>query len=285
MRLFLTWLIFAALGGASMEAAQLQLVASAAPQAVFAGSNRVVNLCWHNAGETVNETQIQSRMMQLTSATAVCVGEAPWKKLQVLPGQTVLEAAAVDFPPVRAKTRFLVEWADGSSNVLGTTEVFVYPTNLLAELGVLANHDENALGVYDPENELKPLLKNLKIGFVDLENAVAENFRGKLAIIGAFEPNPGAKSLATSQIKTLAANGVAVVWAAPAQSDALRDEQKIQPSFYFVPQNQTATVVAQPAMLAELAANPRAQLNLIYFCKLALRPETPHLPSTAPSSY
>ena len=260
-----------ALGQASAEAAQLQLVASE-PQAVFAGSNQLVNLCWRNAGNAVNETDIQSRMMQLTSATAVQVGQVPWKKLRVLGGQTVLESATMDFPPVRAKTRFMVEWLDGSSNVLGSTELFAYPTNLLAELGNLTGHDENALGVYDPNNELKPLLKNLQVGFVDLENTVAENFRGKLAIIGAFGSKPGAKSLVTNQIKTLGAHGVAVVWVTPAKSDAISDSDNIRPWFHLVPQNQTATVVVQPAMLDDLAGNPRAQLSLIYFCKLALRP-------------
>jgi len=200
------------------------------------------------------------------------VGEAPWKKLQVLPGQTILETATLDFPPVQAKTRFLVEWVDGSSNVLGSTEVFAYPTNLLAELGILSDHNENALGVYDPENELKPLLRNLKIGFADLENMVAENFRGKLAIIGAFGSKPGAKSLVTAQIKTLAENGVAIVWVPPVKTDAISDEETIQPSFRLVPQKLTATVVAQPALVNGLANNPRAQLNLVYFCKLALRP-------------
>ena len=272
MRLFLTWLMLATLGSAAMEAAQLQLVTNAEPPAVFAGSNRLVNLCWRNTGDAVNETQIQSRMIQLTSATAVRIGEAPWKTLRVLPGQTVLETAALDFPPVRAKTRFSVEWLDSGSNVLGATEVFVYPTNLLAELGILLNHDENALGVYDPQNELKPLLQNLQIGFVDMENTVAENFRGKLAIVGAFDSQRGAKSLVTSQIKMLATNGAAVVWVAPAKSEAMSDPEKTEPSFYLVPQNQTATVVAQPRMLAAPASNPRSQLNLIYFCKLALRP-------------
>jgi hypothetical protein len=263
-----------ALGSAWASAApQLQLVAGE-PQAVFGGSNRIIHFCWRNAGDTVNETQIQSRMMQLTSATAVGVGEAARKKLQVLPGQTVLESAALDFPPVRAKTRFLVQWVDGESNVLGATEVCAYPTNLLAELGVLMAHDEAALGVYDPENVLKPLLKNLNVRFVDLENMVAENFRGRLAIIGAFDSK---KSLVTTQIKTLAENGVAVVWAHRAADNPECDEP--QPSFYSVPATRVATMIVQPATVAGLAENPISQLNLIFFCKLALHPQPPILPS------
>ena len=272
MRRVLPWLVLTALWLTPVAAAPLQLLAGAEPQAVFAGPNQVIPLYWRNTGETANETQIQTRMMQLTSATAACVSEAPWKKLQVLPSQTVLETAALDFPPVQAKTRFLVEWLDDNSNVLGATEVFAYPTNLLAELGILLDHNENMLGVYDPENELKPLLKNLKIGFDDLENTVAENFRGRLAIIGPFGSKLGAKSLVATQIKLLTKNSVAVVWVPPVKNDALSADEKIQPSFYLVPQDQTATVVAQPAMVDNLANNPRAQLNLIYFCKLALQP-------------
>src|SRR4051794_23284889 len=98
MRRFLMWLILMGLLSCPARAvAQLQLLAGE-PQAVFAGSNQIINLCWRNVGNSINETQIQSRVMQLTSATAVCAGEAPWKRLQVLPGQTVLESAVLDFP-------------------------------------------------------------------------------------------------------------------------------------------------------------------------------------------
>jgi len=273
MRRLLTWLMLMALGNAPVKGAQLQFVTGAEPQAVFAGSNRVVRLCWRNAGTSINETEIQSRMTQLTSATAVWVGETPWKKLQVLPGQTVLESATLDFPPVRAETRFLVEWLDGDSHVLGSTDVLAYPTNLLAELGVLAEHNENALGIFDPENELKPLLRNLKIGFTDLENMVAEKFCGTLALVGPFGPDAAAKQLTTTQIKSLVKNGVRVVWVTSRKNNAMSDFEKIQPSFYWTPQNPATAVVVQPAMLGGLADNPRAQLNLIFFCKLALRPQ------------
>jgi hypothetical protein len=256
----------------NVGAQQLQLLPDTQPQAVFAGPNRVVNLCWRNAGETVNETQIQSRTMQLTSATAVCVGEAPWKRLQVLPGQTVLESAALDFPQVRARTRFLIQWCDGASNVLGSTDLLVYPTNLLAELGILMNHDENALGIYDPENQLKPLLKSEGVQFVDLENAELENFRGKLAIIGPFGSKTEMQSGLTNQIKTIVQNGVAVVWMQPPSEHTMDPEsENPQPSFNGVSQCNSAMLIVQPEMMENPASNPRAQFNLIYFCKLVLR--------------
>lgn len=218
--------------------------------------------------------------MQLTSETAVCVDQAAWKKLQVLPGQTILETVALKIPAVRAKTRFLTQWSDENGNVLGTTEVAAYPTNLLAELGVLLNHAEGALGVFDPENQLKPLLGNLNVCFFDLERSSIENYRGKLAIIGPFEPGSQTRFIGSGQIKSLSEHGVAVVWVQPPTYayDEWNDEP--QPSFYSVPGVKAAVVVVQPKMLARLAANPRSQLNLIYFCKLALHPQ----PSTLPFS-
>ena len=46
------------------------------------------------------------------------VGEAAWKRLQVLPRQTVLESAQLNFPPVNAETLFLIQWI-ASSNRYG----------------------------------------------------------------------------------------------------------------------------------------------------------------------
>jgi hypothetical protein len=218
--------------------------------------------------------------MQLTSATAVRVNEAPWKKLRMLSGQTVLETAELEFPAVKAETRFLVQWFGGNSNVLGATEVLAYPANLLAELQPLVAHDDGALGVFDPGGLLKPLLKTARVDFVDLGNTELENFRGKLAIIGPFESKAQMGAALAEKIKTLAQKGVAVVWIQPPpQHSSLRQEmEKLQPSFYSVPENEIAAVIVQSDLVANLSENPRAQLNLICFCKLALRPQPPILP-------
>lgn len=265
-------------GSGTAALAQLQLVAAGEPQRVFGGGSQSISLCWRNSGASVNETDIHRRLMQLTSATAVCIDESPWKRLQILPAQTVLETAAVEFPPVRAESRFLIQWCDNTSNILGSTDVLVYPTNLLSELSSLLGHEEGALGIYDPENQLKPLLKNANVDFVDLENTVLQNFRGRLAIIGPFESNTQTRSVVTSQIKTLSASGVAVVWIQRTAPN-FRTYDDPQPSFYSVPENRIATVVARSEMVADLAKNPRSQLNLIYFCKLALCPKPLTLPS------
>jgi hypothetical protein len=267
---------------AAMASPRLQLVGGGKPQPVFSGSEESINLCWRNVGSSMDETEIRFRIMQLTSATAVRVGEAPWKKLKSLSGQTILEKANLEFPVVKAETHFLVQWVDGSSNVLGTTEVIAYPTNLLSELGVLVNHADGALGVYDPENQLKSSLKNLNVAFVDLENTILENFHGKLAVIGPFDSGTPDRSILTAQIKALSGNGVAVVWVRSAESNSPHGEEVPQPSFYLVAAKQAATVVVQPQMVANLPKNPRSQLNLIYFCKLALKSQPFVLPEVLP---
>jgi hypothetical protein len=261
--------------------AQLQLLPDAQPQIVFGGGARSLELRWHNAGIEVTNAEITARMFQTSSATAVKLVDVPWKKLSVLPGQTVMESAQLDFPAVTAETKFLVQWIENTNHVLGKTEVLVYPTNLLAELKPLTG--DAALGIFDPQNQIKPLLKNLKMGFADLENSGLENFSGRLAIIGPFSSKAKMHEELAGQIHSLAKAGVAIVWLQP----PLARGGKLSPSFYSVPGNPNATnavVIVQPELVANLADNPQAQLNLIYFCRLALNPQplTFPGPSTQP---
>jgi hypothetical protein len=280
MRAFAIWIILGTLcGGADCASAQLKLVAGQEPQRVFAGAGRRIHVLWHNSASTTSETDIQTRLMQLTSATAVLVEAAPWKRLQVLPGQTVVETAEFNLPDVNAGTRFLVQWIQDSNHVLGQTEIEVYPTNLLAELQAVVGKG-NTLGVFDPQDELKSLLNDAKVDFVELGNTALENFRGKLAIIGPFEPKAPMDAALAAKIKMLAKKGVALVWVQTASDESADlESEKIQPSFYSVPEDRAAAVVVQSEMVANLAGNPRSQINLIYFCKLALHPQPSALPS------
>src|SRR5579863_9257910 len=150
--------------GTLPAAAQLQLLPDQAPQSVFAGNARKVSVIWQNPGSDTVSADLHAHILQATSATTAPWNDVAWKKLQVLPGQTVMESAQLDFPAVRARTKFLVQWVGGSNDVCGVTEILVYPTNLLAELKSLAV--DSSLGLYDPQNQLKPLLKNLNIRYV-----------------------------------------------------------------------------------------------------------------------
>ena len=255
--------------------AQLELLPGREPQDVFAGGTRLVRLTFHNPEKTALDVKLRTQLYQAGSATVIPLG-APreWKELRLLPGQTVLESISPDFPNVKAETQFLVQWLADSNHVIGATEVRVYPTNLLAELKLLA--DGQPLGVFDPQNQLKPLLKNLKLDFADLADCGLENFSGRLAIIGPFQSWAQMREGPAGQVKALTKRNIAVVWLQPPEK---RD--KPSPSFYTVPENTNAVVVVQADMVADLAENPRAQLALVYFCKLALHPEPFRLPDLA----
>jgi hypothetical protein len=301
---YTSWTLLAVVGCWPLAAlAQLQLLPDPQPKRVFAGDARRVTIVWHNAGDRTVDVEIHARIFQTSSATAVSLDEVPWKKLEVLPQQSVLESAQLDFPAVKAETKFLVQWLITDSGagfqpaqpdsatanastpsptagltgrmpvpLLGTTEVWVYPTNLLAELKPLAA--DQALGVFDPQNQLKPLLKNLKLEFTDLENLDLENFSGRLAIIGPFESQAQMREGLAKQIQALAKKGAAIVWLQPPPEK----RSKLQPSFYSVSMDTNAVVIVQPELIADLPGNPQSQLNLIYFCRLALHPQPPALP-------
>ena len=269
-------LLAAACCWSDVTRAQLQLLPDVQPQRVFAGGARTVAATWRNAGDSNVEIDIRTRLIQTSSATAVPLGEVPWRKLEVLPRQTVLENVQLSVPAVKAETTFLIHWLDATNQVLGRTKVLAYPTNLLAELKPLAG--DEPLGVFDPQNQLKPLLKNLKLEFAELENLDLEDFSGRLAIIGPFSTRAQMRDGLANQIKTLAKKGVAIVWLQPPPEK--RD--KLQPSFYSVSMNPNAVVIVQPELVADFADNPQSQLNLLYFCRLALHPQPPALPEFSP---
>lgn len=256
--------------------AQLQLLPDKEPQRVFAGDARKITLAWHNATDKIVDAEIRARILQTSSATTAQSGETSWKKLQLLPQQTVLESAQLDFPAVNAETKFLVQWMASSNQIFGATEVLVYPTNLFHELKPMLN--EETFGVLDPNNELKPLLKQNDLKFLDLGEMTLEDFQGKLAIIGPFDSKNQMREGLEKTIQQIARKGVAVIWIVPPPSP--KDELK--PSFYLVPEGKGVILVVQPELVADLAERPQSQLNLIWFCKWTLNPKPltlPFLPS------
>lgn len=259
--------------------AELEIISNAEQQCVFAGETKKIPLIFLNSGDQIFNGEVRTRILQASSATVIRLGEASWKRLQVLPQQKVIESASLNFPAVKAETRFLVQWLEGTNKVVGTTEVFVYPTNLLEQLRSLAGESEAGLGVLDPSDQLKPLLKKLAIKFVDLEESELDDFSGKLAVVGPGRAGDSKGAGFGERIGTLAKKGVAVVWI----QSAPKKRSKLWPSFYSVPEYRASVVVVQPALIADLSGNPQSQLNLIYFCQLALNPQPPGLPDLSPN--
>jgi hypothetical protein len=271
---FTWWLLALALAGCGPAQAGVPwpLLTNRGPQCVFAGPARQVDVIVSNGGDHEFVANVQVRIYQMTSGTGVWFVERPWKKLRVLPQQTIFDSARLDFPAVNAATKFQLQWLINTNGIIGSFEISVYPTNLLAELKPMTGDD--GPGLYDPQNQIKPLLKNLKQDFMDLEVSGFAGFSGKLAIVGPFDATAQMRPGLPAQIKALAKKNVAVVWLLPPPEK--RD--KLVPSFYPVMENTNAVIVVQPDLVSNLPENPRAQLNLIYFCKLALKPEPMTLP-------
>jgi hypothetical protein len=258
---------------AGTACAQLQLLPDKESQRVFAGEARAVRAQFRNADDNMFEADLRTRLLQVSSATAIPLGETAWKKLRVLPGQTVVESAMLNFPRVKAETRFLVQWFESTNRIIGKTEVLVYPTNLLNDLKPLAG--EKPVGVLDPQNQLKPLLKKLDLEFADLEDTGLASFTGKLAIVGPFKSRELTPDDLAERIATFARKGGAVVWIQPPPSER---ERKLAATFYTVPLGDGAVVVAQAKLISGLADDPSAQLNLIHLTEYAVRHEPPRLP-------
>jgi hypothetical protein len=254
--------------------AQLQLAVSGEPQKIFSGHARNISVAFSNPARNDFAGEVRVRVYQASSATTFLFSDTPWKNIAVPAGETVLETAALDFPQVNAKTKFLVQWLENTDGVIGITGVLVYPTNLFQ---ILPPFDKNDLGVFDPNNQLKPLLRALGIHFQDLGGMSLTNFSGKLAMIGPFESRAQEPDGLAQWILTIAKNNVATVWMQPPRGE----NAPLQPSFFSVPKGRAAVIVTQADLISDLADNPQSQLNLIHFCDLALHPQPATLPDLA----
>jgi hypothetical protein len=253
-------------GWPAMAGAQLQSLSTPETQQLFAGAAKTVSVTFSNGGDEVFDAPVLMCVLQTSSATTVQLGEWPWKKLEVLPRQTILESARLEFPAVNAETKFLVQWMAGTNHIIGKTEFLAYPSNLLHELKLMLRADE--LGLLDPNNLLKPSFEQDHLEFVDLEKTALEDFSGKLAIIGPFKSQAQMREGLLKAIQRIAMKDTAVVWIQPPPNRG----DEIKPSFYLVPEAKGVVVIVQPEMIADFSQNPASQLNLVHFCKLALKP-------------
>lgn len=274
MRTIFAWVSMLLAGGClAGEGDSLLLVSTPPPQRVFGGGERVITATFENLGETAVQAGMNLQLVQTSYATAVLLSETPWKTLKVLPGQTVLESVRLDFPEVRAETPFAIRWLESTNRVVGVSQVQAYPTNLLQELSALVGED-GRLGLFDPADQLKPILRSLRVEFEDLENSGVAGFRGQLAILGPFESKSDMPGDLVRRVQEMASKGVPTVWMQPPPGP--RD--KLQPSFVTVPVDEGTVVLMQHNLIPDLAANPQSQLNLIHCCRLAVRPEPARLP-------
>ncbi len=258
--------------------AQLEFVPSGQPHAVFGGRTSVVQVVLRNPDPRAVETVLKARLFQLTSATRVPVCQIEFSKpLTVLAGQTVLECVPLRFPAVRATTRFEARWLDRAGISVGLTLVTVHPTNLLARLAEVTG--ETPPGIFDPHQQLTPLLRALNVDFDDLTAGERlTTWRGRLAILGPWDtiqPLPSdlgkrATSLTARHVHTLLFTHPEDTAANDRASSPLRDVVLVREL------GPHRLVTAPSALVAGLAMNPLAQEKLLELARLAVTADLPH---------
>lgn len=263
----------------SLEAhAQFSVTTEPGGAGVFSGRTNPIAVRIHYTGAQAATADFRIRLIQTGAATTIRIGDFAWKQVTLLPAQTILDTAQVGFPAVKAETRFLIQWIEGVTNVVGNSEVVAYPTNLLARLKALAGSDP--VGVFDPANQLKPLLRSLGLEFQDLQEEGTDKYAGKLAIFGPFETKSQMRASLKDDIRALAKRGVAVVWLQPPPDQ----RTPLKSSFYAVTEGESRVVVVAHDLVAHLAERPEAQLNLLRLAEEAMQPTLLELPETETSN-
>lgn len=259
-------------------AGELQLRSDIAPKACFGGGWRYVSIRLQSTASDPRPFLVEAKLYQSAARTVMSLGGTEWGTITLIPRQDTIATHPVLFPAVNAETRFLIQWLADGSNVIGQTEVLVYPTNLLVQLKALAG--DEPLGVFDPTAELSPLLRMQAVPFQDLQEDGTDKFRGKLAIVGPFETKAQMRASLRDDIRALAKRGVAVVWLQPPATEL----DPFKPSFYVVREHPGAVVVASHELTAGLAERPQAQLNLLRLAEAAMHPMPLNLPESETSN-
>lgn len=268
-RLADAWLVMALMLPAVCARA-VEVLPPSRPQQVFAGGLRAVEVQLRNATTAPERADLRVLLLQLTSATAAPVGGVrAWKSLTVLPGQTVMESAAIEFPSVRVSTRFTARWLGVDNQLLGVTEIWAHPDNLLDQLRLLAGGQP--VGLFDERGQLRAALVARGIAITELPSAGNwTDFHGRLALVIAKPgTNQGESPLAPVAL-VRAKEGLAVVW--------FQTPPTISPPVPPIAERMRVgrgTVLLAPVSLLDgLADSPAAQLALVRLAEQALTPPT-----------
>jgi len=264
------WRLVAALwlAAVAVAAGAVEVVPPAAPQQVFAGGVRAVEVRLRNDAAEPVRLEVRVHLFQLTSATAVPVGGVrAWKMLTVQPGQTVVESASIEVPSVRVPTRFAARWLDAGGRLLGVTELWAHPENLLDALKLLAGG--RPIGVSDDKPGLQLVLAARGIPVAELKHAEDwSQFRGRLAFV-ANQPEPTQGELRLEPaLLARAKEGLAVVWFQTPPAISPPTPQWIER----LRVGRGTVLLAPASMLDGLAHSPAVQLALVRVAELALSP-------------
>ena len=78
-------------------------------------------------------------------------------------------------------------------------------------MALIQDGNEDNLGLLDPDNRIKPTLRQAAIRSIDLGDSEVKDFTGKLAIFGPFNSKTQMPDGLVSDLKSLATKGAGVV--------------------------------------------------------------------------
>ena len=271
------WLALVVVAFTAVPARALEVVPPPQGQHVFADGARAVEVRFRNPATELVLVALRVQLLQLTSATAVPVGgPRPWKQLALQPGQTVLENATLEFPKLRASTRFAVRWLGADDKVIGVTTLWVHPDSLLDTLKTVAGGQP--VGLADDAGLLRKTLAARKIAVSDLHSPESWNeFRGRLALVTSKPATDGDELRLDAAALARAKDGLPLIWFRPPPKLAPPPPPLIER----LPFGRGTVVLAPTATLADLENSPAAQLALLRLVELALSSPT-QLNPTAP---
>jgi hypothetical protein len=229
-----------------------------------------------NSGSALFTDDIQTRVYQGSSATMMPIAPAKtWKKIEVAPGKRLIESVGVDYPSVTSATTFQVQFLDGAKKVVGKVGVQVLPADVLKQLSTL--NGNKPVGIYDPENQLKPVLSRLHVDFDDLQNDPAfDAFHGKFLIAGPFSSLDKVNESLRARVSAKLKQSCSVVWLLPPQLQAPFGSVCLS-------EENASEVVLHDVAFKELAHSASAQFNLLRSVHFALDPQKLSLSRNRPT--
>jgi hypothetical protein len=249
------------LAGVFSGRADLEVFPTETPQILFAGTPATALVTLRNPDPERHEQEFSIRLVQLSSTTAMPIGERrPWKKIEVLAGQTIVESVPVTLPEIRGPTFFRIE-VSTQDRLVARIPILACPRDMLRRLAELSG--DPPLGIYDREGKLKTSLTQLGIPFTDLELADGPaGFLGRVAILGPFTSEGGASPDWKELSGKLASRGVAVVVLLP-QPRTLPFAEVL---------HKGPVVIARGVRVDDLAESAARQMALLRVVELALTP-------------
>jgi hypothetical protein len=228
--------------------------------ALFGGGQRSIALTLNKVTQQSIDRELTLQLVQASSTTIAPVQTIErWKRVVLMSNQSMKEDAVIEIPNVRAATRFLLRLAADQS-VIGTVDVWAYPSNLLAELTKSLAGEPIVL--CDTPHEWKPAFDAAGVRSREVMPDRLASTEGKLAVVGPLVGEPHALKIKQALQKKVL-RSVIILRNPPSP------EAAILPSYYLSHIGNTRIVFAIPELVTNLLSDPWSQLRFVQMAKLA----------------